>query len=120
VDYSVARTRQCEADETFADVLDFAEERYSGEFSYSEVETRAHAATQWPAFRSLCLARMRTGFRKAYRKWEHKGRFAANRTFWAVADAVSPHTQHIEYVGQTFKLTYGDGVAHCEPDYDMN
>jgi hypothetical protein len=112
--HSKLRTRVCDADEALNTILDYAADSYKGEFSDSELY---EAVKLWPQYRSVCLHRMRTGYRKAYNKWEPKGRFAANSQFWAIAEAVDPYAKRPEYEGMRYKLNYGKGEARCTEDY---
>jgi hypothetical protein len=104
------RTVSCEADDAINDILACADSRYA-----DEIEDKDRS--RWPAYRAATLARMRIGYRKARRKWERRGRYAANNQFWAIANAVGPCCEDIESEGMQFKLTYGNGEATCEPIY---
>ena len=109
------RTRACDADDEFNDVLECADRGWRGEF-YDPSEG-AHA---WPAYRAVCLSRLRIGFRKARRKY--KDARDANSLFWAVANAVDRYAHNVEFEGAEYKLIYGfhrDGrtFAHCEEAY---
>jgi len=111
------RTRATDHEEAFAAILDKAERDYSHEIND---EDHDKAADMWPAYRAAALAGMRTGYRKAFKRWERHGRFAANTAFWAIADAVEPCAKHAEEY-QTFRLTYDvrSGEARCwETTYD--
>lgn len=104
------RTRPCDADAAFVDVLTFAASSYLSEF---DPEDEGKARDAWPAYREACLAGLRTGYRKAFNRWEKRGRYAAHSQFWAIADAVQPFTRGLEYEGARFSLTFGNGEAHC-------
>lgn len=60
------------------------------------------------------LHRMRTGFRKAERRFgrEHDY-FYGHRLYRAVRDAVADAARFIDFEGQEFVLSYGDGEATC-------
>lgn len=115
INFNLPRTRPCDADEALDTVLDCSAEQYLSEISD---EAKDEAVKVWPQYRALCLARMRTGFRKVSRKWACKGRLAANHQFWAIAEAVSPYARRPEFEGQQFQLTYGGGAASCEEIYE--
>jgi hypothetical protein len=118
VDYAnLNRTRPCDADEALLCVLEHAERDYIGEFN-DDAEERRQARDAWPKYRRLALHRMRTGYRKARRKWEPRGRYAANSQFWAIAEAVDKHAKHVEIEGQRYTLRWGYGEAYCEETYD--
>lgn len=112
VDGSVPRTRPCDADRDFADVLDIAARDYPEEFSDSNTrELRA----MWRKYRRACMARLRIGYRKAARKYKGAGASATNRIFWRIADAVNPKCGRVElYEGEQFELVYGFD-RHGEP-----
>lgn len=115
VDLNVPRTRACEADDDFAEVLACADKTWK-----SEVCDQDSAASIWPAYRAACLARMRIGYRKARRKY--KRAMDANALFWQVAEAVGPYAKHVEYEGQQFALTFGfrngRATAACFEHFD--
>lgn len=114
VSYDTLRTQACAHDEALHATLECADEEYLGEIDPDE---RGDARRKWADYRKLCLHRMRTGYRKARRKWERHGRYAANEQFWAIAEAVEPYAKNAEYEGARFKLTYGNGDARCAEDY---
>lgn len=115
VEYIGLRTKPCAADEALSAIIEYAARDYAGEFSEDELDS-AHEG--WEAFAGLCLHRMRTGYRKAHKKWERKGRYAANSQFWAIADAVDPYTKSVEFEGMRYKLSFGNGEAFCDELYD--
>jgi hypothetical protein len=98
------RTLRCVEDDAFESVFCAFDKLWKLEID----DWRKHVKTA-KAYRYVARARMRTGYRKAYKRWEHRGRFAANTQFWAIADAVDEH--QAEYEGQLFKLKWGNGKA---------
>lgn len=113
VSYDVRRMpRAVEHDEALQDVLRYAESNYLGEF---DTDMKAHARKHWPAYARLALARMRVGYRKARRKWEKLGRYAANNAFWAIADATQSACKSPEFEGMRYELSYDSstGDAFC-------
>lgn len=54
---------------------------------------------------------LRRGYRLAQQRFGQTWR--ANAQFWAIAQAVDPHTKHLEYVGQEFLLRCGNERATC-------
>jgi len=115
VDLRAPRTRACAADDDFAEVLACADKTWK-----SEVWDQDSAAPVWPAYRSVALARMRIGWRKARRKY--RCAMAANELFWRVAEAVAPYAKHVEYEGQQFALVFGfrggRATASCFEHFD--
>ena len=115
VSYEPLRTRPCDADEALASILDYADSLYLSEFNEDEYE---EARRRWGAYRAVALHRMRLGYRKARRKWEKRGRYAANSQFWAIAEAIDRAAKHPEFEGMRYKLRYGNGEAYCKEDYE--
>lgn len=114
VHYDTKRVRRVGQDEALMEIVEIAGRSYRDEFNEDE---RAQARGAWPSYSALALKRMRMGYRKAARKWEPKGRFAANTQFWAIAEAVQPCAKHISFEGQRFTLRYGNGEAYCDEEY---
>lgn len=112
VSYNVKPGRKCEADDSLEDILVYADKDWRAEMNDADA-----AASQWLAYRAVCLARMRIGYRKAKRKWEKFGRWAAYKQFWAITEAVDRIVKSIETEGQEFTLRYGSGDATCEDYY---
>lgn len=71
----------------------------------------AYVADRIERYLSLALHRMRTGYRKAERRFGHGAH--SNDMYRAVKEAVAGVIPSIEYAGQTFRLGYGDGEAIC-------
>lgn len=71
-------------------------------------------------YMALALRRMRSGFRKAQKRWERGGasRFYAGNMFCAIRDAINSALKDVDFEGQEFRLSYGNGEAHCVPVYD--
>ncbi len=63
----------------------------------------------------LCasLHLMRIGARKLAKRFGGNP-MRANNQFWAIANAVDPCAKHLEWEGQEFRLSYGNGQAYCE------
>jgi hypothetical protein len=98
-------------------ILEFAQRDYRKELSDTDL-TGVGAA--WRAYKSAALHRMRTGFRKAQRKWaKNGGARAANRAFWEIADAVGPYAQRPEFEGMRYELTWTrTNGAYCGEIYN--
>lgn len=69
---------------------------------------------------TLALHRIRSGYRKAERRFTRDGGgdWNGNNLFRAVRDAVKSVVSHIDFEGQEFILRYGNGEATCRPVYD--
>lgn len=102
-------------------ILTDADDSWRGEVDGDDEYIRSrhgiNVGELWAAYRRIALARMRIGYAKARRRWERRGRFAANNRFWETAEAVQPCCKP-EYAGQRFKLTYSKNGADCEEYYD--
>lgn len=109
-------TRPHDHDDAFKCIIETARKRWPREF---EAKERSEALKLWRGYASAALHLMRTGYRKAHRRWEHRGRYAANKVFWAIAEAVGCYARGAQYEGQRFKLTYHtDGSAFCDEVYE--
>ena len=119
VSFQSRKTHAVVADSYLQTTLDYADESYLGEF---DDEGREVAKQEWSKYRAHALNRMRIGYSKARRKYEHKGRFYANNLFWEIEEAVKPFVRHVEVEGFELKLSYGnrngEAVAFCEEIYD--
>jgi hypothetical protein len=115
VSYAPLRTRPVTHDYDLRCVLDYADASYLSDFNDWEYE---EARRRWGPYRAVALHRMRMGYRKARRKWERKGHFAANAQFWAIAEATDRAAKHPEFEGMRYKLSFGNGEAYCEEDYE--
>jgi hypothetical protein len=98
-------------DEDFADILaiarddiasEYRDERLDGEWDDSDLEL----------YLKLALHRMRSGFRKAERRFGD--RFCGHSTYRAIVEAVARVAKSIDYEGQEFVLRYGkcDATIH--------
>lgn len=114
VSYAPLRTRPVTHDYDLRCILEYADSNWPDEFDESE---REEARARWPGYRAVCLHRMRMGYRKARRKWEKRGRYAAHAQFWAIAEAVDRAAKRPEFEGMRYKLSFGNGEAYCEEDY---
>jgi hypothetical protein len=103
-------SRPCDYDEDFADCIDKARKMIRDEDG-SDIfpQTRAEFNAAVERYLVFILHRMRSGFRKAKRRFERDGssRFYANSLFHAIKDAVSKAARHIDYEGQEYRLSYG-------------
>lgn len=69
---------------------------------------------------AMSLRRMRSGYRKAEKRFERGGasRFNAPNLFAAIKEAVKDAHRELEYEGQEFRLSYGNCEARCTAIYD--
>jgi hypothetical protein len=105
------RTRPHDYDEDFMEILAKARPMI--------VEQNADCERDdWPldAFMENALHLMRMGFNKAKRRFGMHCLGAD--TYCAIRDAIRPQAKHLEFAGQEFRLSYGDGRAYCQEVYD--
>lgn len=102
-------------DDDFAEVIQYARNDIPG-----ELEPEDYTSEQLETYLTLALHRMRAGFRKAARRYERKGasRFAGNEQMRAIRDAVARAVKCIEFEGQEFILSYGNGAAQCRETWE--
>lgn len=100
------RTHRHDYDEDFHEIIDIARKALPANFDPEDL-------TRFPleAFLDNALHLMRIGFNKARRRFGDG--FRALDTFEAIKRAVAPHAKHVEYSGQQFLLSYGNGRAFC-------
>lgn len=103
-------------DESFQTILDIAAHEIKQESEYSDDESDLDSL---PDYLDLALRRMRAGYRKAVKRFERRGasQFYAGNQFVAVREAVNAALTEVEYEGQEFILSYGDGEARVRPVY---
>jgi hypothetical protein len=102
------RTKAHEYDDDFRDILEIARRDIPREFNDPRPTSE-----QVEEYLSFALHRLRTGFRKAERKYGTH--FEGANLFQAVRDAVKAVMPMVDFEGQEFILTYGDGEASCRP-----
>lgn len=103
------RTHRHDYDEDFEEILDIAKSSIPAndiDFAPSVLE----------AFLDNALHLMRIGFNKAKRRFGPHP-FHAYDTFNRIRDAVIFHARHLEFAGQEFILSYGNGKAFCHEHY---
>lgn len=71
-----------------------------------------------PEFRRAAIHWMRSGLRKARRRWRGRA-ITANRTFWDIAQAVDRVINEIEYEGQRFLLARRSGYWYAEEIWEV-
>jgi hypothetical protein len=123
VDTTPPRTQACEADDDFRHILECAAKDMRSEIDDVGEDTIGELDKMEAEYVRVCLPRMRIGYRKAKRRFEHHGRWFANSLFWAIAEAVDAITREVEYEGQEFELTFGrdrdgDIFARCEQIFE--
>jgi hypothetical protein len=105
-------TRPSLWDEDFKDIIAIARHDIPREYDDCDRQSIERYLT-------LALQRLRSGFRKAHARFESKGRFYAPDMFRTIRDSVNSAVRCIEYEGQEFILSYGNGDARCSAvEYD--
>lgn len=99
-------------DEDFKAAIAIAREEIAKEWPYQSEEPLDLAAVD--RYLDLTLRRMRVGFRKAQKKYGTSWNGAG--LYQAVRDAVNGC--HVDYEGQEFVLSYGNGEAHIREFYN--
>lgn len=105
-------TRAHDHDEDFLEIIAIARHDIPREYGDDEFLNR----DDLEQYLSEALHRMRTGFRKANRRFGSQ--FASNNQMRAIKRAVESVAKHIDYEGQEFLLSYGDGEATCRELYE--
>ena len=100
-------TKACEMDDEFNEIIKIATSQYKAEL---DGENCTYETLE---YNKVALSRMRMGYRKAKRKYEKHGRFAANNLFWTIAECMNVQFKHIHTEGQEFKLSYGFNENRC-------
>lgn len=107
----VKNTKTTDDDESFEEMISIAKRDVLRELDGCEIDHKRLAE-----YFSACLDLLRTGYRKAARRFGSAHR--ANSLFWAVAQAVEPYARHVEHEGQEFRLSYGNGSASCQEVFE--
>lgn len=110
----------CDADDDIRDILRYGAKEMVDEFRACS-ETLCHEERKrMGKYLRMSEILMRKGYNMARRRFERgeHSRYYANSLFWKIAEAVDPYCKHIEYEGQQFRLSYGDGEAKCKEIYD--
>ena len=110
----IPKTRACDHDESFEEMIRIGMKSLRDELSYDEDEPIDYSRMN--EYRDACIHYLRTGYRKAQRKY--KDSYTAQRMFWNIADAVEPYVREVEYEGQEFMLSYDKTRAYCEEFYN--
>lgn len=106
------RTQAHVYDDDFREILDIARHDIPHEFE----PDGANGGPDWTPedlelYLACALHRMRTGFRKAERRFGTH--FGGHNLFREIRDAVEKAAKWIDYEGQEFRLAYGNGEARC-------
>lgn len=111
-------SRPSDYDEDFNEIIDIARDmiRLEQRDGWDEADHEE----QLSVYLTFSLHRMRSGFRKAKRRFERDGasRFNGHSLFSAVKDACAKAAKCIDYEGQEFRLSYGNGGATCTEIWD--
>jgi hypothetical protein len=106
------RTQRCDEDEVFVDMIEWVRPHVRDHLNGCDLES----PFPMDAYLDNALHLMRTGYRKARRRFGSG--YRGIDTFRAIVNAVAPVARSIEYDGQQFRLSYGDGRARCEEIYE--
>ena len=117
------RTVKCDADDDFNEIINYALEQIPGELDSDFDKAEYNLALE--NYKKACLARLRIGYRKAYKRFEKYGRFFANDLFWAITKATDNYCKNAEYPEQEFMLEFGsdkngNAFARCEGFYSFD
>jgi hypothetical protein len=99
------RTNRHDYDDDFLEILECAKPMIRAETR--DNEDRFPMA----AFMDNALHLLRIGFNKSRRRWGDDT--LGVDTFRAVKRAINPHAKYLEFPGQEFRLSYGNGEARC-------
>jgi hypothetical protein len=111
------RTQAHDYDESFREIIAIARHDIPREYDNYGDGTGEHLANL-DAYLDLALHRMRTGYRKAQRRFDE--RFGSNNQYRAIKEAVEKACRHIDYEGQQFRLAYGAGEATVNEIYESD
>ncbi|MBA3831641.1 MAG: hypothetical protein H0X34_07070 [Chthoniobacterales bacterium] len=106
-------------DEDFAEIIEIARRDIPREYNNMGNGSEGEDANGWSpelheifeTYLTLALHRMRAGFRKAEKRFGDG--FAGHSLFVAIRDAVGDAVKSVDYEGQEFRLSYGNGEATC-------
>ena len=113
----VPNTRRHDHDDAFSEIVEIARKNTRAEFNDDEVAEKMAYLNEWGYWRDV-IHLLRVGFNKAHNRFERRGRWLANSTFWAIAEAVDAVLPIVEWEGIEFRLSYGKGEAHCQQVYE--
>lgn len=108
------RTRAHDYDDDFREILEIA--RHDIPREYSQEDWGRDDRAKLDRYLELALHRMRTGFRKAERRFGSG--FHGHSQFCAIRDAVERAVKWIDWEGQEYVLRWGNGEATCAPVAD--
>lgn len=106
------RTRPHDYDDDFRDILEIARHDILREL-IEETKESSHGRQHLESYLGLALHRMRTGFRKAEKRFGSD--FHGYSQFRAIRDAIGRAVNWIDWEGQEFVLLWGNGEASCNP-----
>lgn len=107
------RTQGHDMDDDFHEIINYGQKSARAELRACE---QTFKQSDVERFCRVTLSRMRTGYRKAERKYKNVD---ANGAFWNIAEVVTKAAKHIEYDGQRFEVRYNwdTGRASCDETY---
>lgn len=110
------RTRPLDCDSDLRTILDYAFHDMLGEL---EIFDREVGAAKRAEYLAVCLPRMRTGYRKAQRKWGSAR--VANNLFWEIESCTrrAATNASADLLGQHYTLVYGvDGEGRTWVNFE--
>lgn len=112
------RTQRHHQDDVFIDMLDWVRPHILAEVQDGRECAGEELYEPFPleAFLDNALHLMRTGYRKAERRFGCG--YGGVDTFRAIKQAVAPYCKHAEHEDQQFRLSYGNGEARCEEVFE--
>lgn len=114
VDLNAPRTKACDADTDFLDIIQCGENWARDEADGHDMSP-GEIAEPLRAYLAVCLPRLRIGYRKAVRKYRGES-WRANAQFWAICDALERYKRP-GFEGAQLRLVYGNEGATAEEYY---
>lgn len=102
----VKQTKSHDHDDSFQEIIEMAEGGYRDEYD----------GTPPTEYFDACLHLMRTGYRKAVKRFQGRD---ANSMFWNIAEACDAACKNVDYEGQRFTLHYDSNSAYCVERYEV-
>ena len=101
----------CGIEEELAEIIELAKHEIISESEYNDA-----SLTSMPEYLSGCKHFMRTGYRKAVKKYKKLDGWELYSLFMDIAKAVD--SVSIDYQGQEFELVYGSNGVFIDEHYD--
>lgn len=105
-------TKKHYEDDSFKEIIKLSKEMYKKEIKCQLEENQEYDSLE--EYFEQCLHLMRTGYRKAEKRFKNK---CAISMFGYIEEAVDDIINEVEYEGQEFILTYNSSYASCKEIY---